>query len=175
MVFGCSTVKVTSDYDAGVDFSEMQTYAWLDIATKPGDDVRINNELVKKAVRKAVEKVLHTKGYVKAAGEEADFQITWLGAIDKKIQSDNVSHFYQTYGYGALQRDPQWSKESNLSSREYEEGTLIIDFLDPVKHRPIWRGAGSEKISGDGTEEEAKRKINRVVAQILQKFPPEKK
>ncbi len=174
IVCGCSRVKVTSDYDSAVDFSTMKTYAWLQVADSPGNDARINNSLVKESVRKSVEKVLNAKGYVKAATEKVDFRISWLGAIDKKVTSDSISHFYRSYGYGALYHDPQWSKDPTLASREYEEGTLIVDFLDPDNHSLIWRGEGSEKISGENSPDETKRVIHRVVAQILKQFPPNK-
>ncbi len=174
IVCGCSRVKVTNDYDSAVDFSTMKTYAWLQVVDSAGNDARINNSLVKDTVREAVEKVLKEKGYVKAETENVDFQISWLGAIDKKVTSDSINHFYRPYGYGALYRDPQWNKDPTLAVREYEEGTLIIDFLDPENHSLIWRGEGSEKISEEKSHKEAKQVIHRVVSQILKQFPPNK-
>ncbi len=174
MVIGCSTVRVTSDYDSDVDFTGLQSYSWLEIEAQSGEDVRINNEFVKHVVRKSVDKVMKEKGYVRVNEEKADFQITWLGAIDKKMQADSISHFYRPYGYGSLYRDPNWSKDENLKNREFEEGTLIIDFLDPTDHKIIWRGIGSEKIDGEGTEADAKRKINKVITRILKTIPSKK-
>ena len=54
-------------------------------------------------------------------------------------------------------------------------GTLIIDILDPVKHKLIWRGSGSKMISGESSPEKTTKKMNEAVTAILKDFPPAKK
>lgn len=172
---GCSTISVTTDYNPNFNFTALKSYAWLDNGQIPSSDARINNDLVIDRVRKAVEQTLAARGYVKTEEGSADFMVSWLGAIDKKIQVQTIDHFYSPYGYGALHRDPYWGgMMRSTTAYEYEVGTLIIDILDPNQHKLIWRGTGQERISDKKNPEEVEKGINEAVAAIMKDFPPAK-
>jgi hypothetical protein len=167
----CSTVEVVQNHDTTVDFSTMKTYAWFDVNEPLSGNVRVDKSDVKQYVRKAVEKVLMAKGYIKGAEVEADFLVTWLGAVEKKVTAKNIDHFYRPYGYAALQQDPRWKKENTPTPNEFPEGALILDFLDPASQKLVWRGVGKEKVGKAKTPEEVERVISRIVVQILSTFP----
>jgi Domain of unknown function (DUF4136) len=173
----CSTVSVNSDFNPAYDFTELKTYSWVDNGKAPSKDTRINNDLIIDRVRSAVESNLAARGFVKTDTQRTDFQVSWHGAIKKKLQVETIDHFYSPYGYGSLYRDPAWAGSSMRTStaREYEVGTLIIDILDPAKHKLIWRGSGSKMIGGESNPEKITKKINEAVAAILKDFPPVKK
>ncbi|MBU0962103.1 MAG: DUF4136 domain-containing protein, partial [Proteobacteria bacterium] len=137
--FGCSTLSVNTDYNSAYDFSILKSYAWLDNGQVPSSDARVNNALIIERVRSAVDQTLAAKGYVKTDSASADFMVSWLGAIDKKLQVDTIDHFYSPYGYGSLYRDPFLAGSMPTTRiHEYEVGTLIVDILDPVQHKLIW-------------------------------------
>ena len=173
----CSTVSVDTDFNPAYDFAQLKTYSWVDDGKAPSRDTRINNDLIIDRVCRAVESNLAARGFVKVNGKTADFQVSWHGAIEKKLQVDTIDHFYSPYGYGSLYRDPFWSGRTMRTStaREYEVGTLIIDILDPAAHKLIWRGSGSKMISGKSNSEKITKKINEAVSAILKDFPPAKK
>ena len=173
----CSTVSVESDFNLAYDFTQLRTYSCIDDGKEPSRDTRINNDLIIDRVRSAVESNLAARGFVKASGQTADFQVSWHGAIEKKLQVDTIDHFYSPYGYGSLYRDPFWvgSFVRTSTVREYEVGILIIDILDLVKHKLIWRGSGSKMISGESNPEKITKKINEAVSAILKDFPPAKR
>ncbi len=171
----CSTLSVNADYDPAYDFTKLKTYAWLDDGKAPGSDVRINNDLVIDRVRGAVERNLAAKGYVKSEATSADFLVSWLGAIDSKLQVDTIDHFYSPYGYGALGRDPFMTGMGGMrrtTAREYEVGTLIVDILDHEQHKLIWRGTGVDRLGGNDDPKEVTRNINNAIDAILGGFPP---
>ncbi|HID69176.1 MAG TPA: DUF4136 domain-containing protein [Desulfobacterales bacterium] len=172
----CSTLSVSTDYNPAYDFTKLKTYAWLDSGKAPGSDARINNDLVKDRVQAAVERTLAARGYVKTSPASADFRVSWLGAIDKKLEMESIDHFYSPYGYGTLIRDPYWgaSARRTVTTREYEVGTLVIDILDPVEHKLIWRGTGKDRIGGTGDPEKITTGINEAVTAIMESFPPAK-
>ena len=171
----CSTLSVQTDYNPAYDFSALKNYAWLDTTKAHGTDARINNDLVVDRVRKAVEQTLAARGYVKTDAASADFIVSWLGAIEKKLQVDTIDHFYSPYGYGSLYRDPFWGGSTRTTTAyEYEVGTLVIDILDPVQHKLIWRGTGEDRISGNKDPEKVSKGINEAVAAIMKDFPPVK-
>ena len=173
LCFGCSTISVQTDYNPAFDFSGLKSYAWLESGQSPSEDTRINNDLVIDRVRAAVEQSLENKGFVKAEGERADFMVNWHGAIDKKIQVKTIDHFYSPYGYGPLSRDPFWGSSVRSSTAyEYEVGTLIIDILDPVAHKLLWRGSGQDRIREKKKPEEIGAGIREAVTAIMKDFPP---
>ncbi len=170
---GCSTVQVKSDFNPKTDFSRLKTYQWLKSNDKPSDDVRINNEFVINTIRAAVEKDLQTKGFTRVDNGQADFVIAWFGAIEQKIKSENIDHFYRPYGYGTLYRDPYWNAQpTTVNVSEYEQGSLIFDFLDPGTHTLLWRGIGSDTLKENQSERQVIQNLNAAVTQILAGFPP---
>ena len=177
MCAACSTVNVNTDFNPAYDFSQLKTYNWVENGKVPSTDTRINNDLIIDRVRRAVEANLASRGFVKSNAKPTDFQVSWHGTIERKMQMETIDHFYSPYGYGALYRDPFWSGPTMRSStvREYEVGTLIIDVLDPLHHKLIWRGSGSKMLSSSSNAEDTTREINEAVSVILKDFPPVKK
>lgn len=170
---GCSTVQVKNEFNPKTDFSLLKTYSWLKSNENHGDDVRINNEFVIKTIRAAVEKDLKDKGFTHLENGQGDFVISWFGAIEQKINAESIKHFYAPYGYGALYRDPYWNSEpTKMNVSEYEQGTLIFDFLDPKNQALLWRGIGRDRLKEDQSESQVKYNINAAVTQILAGFPP---
>lgn len=170
---GCSTIKVSTDYNPNTDFSTLKTYGWLHTVDQPSENVRVNNDFVRSTVREGVEEALAAKGFVKSDRESADFVITWFGAIEAKLKVENINHFYAPYGYGTLYRDPYWNSQPSIANvTEYEEGSLVFDFLDPQRHALIWRGKGKGKIAEGEPDEVVRKNLKSAVEDIIADFPP---
>ncbi len=175
----CSTLNVSTDLDTAYDFSKLRSYAWLDSSSPVSTDTRINNDLIVSRVRSAVEKNLEERGLVKTDNASADMLVSWFGAIDTKLQVESIDHFYSPYGYGPLHRESRWAGGvagmRTTTAREYEVGTLVIDVLDPVQHKLIWRSTGQDRIGKNKKPEEVTRGINEAVRAIMKDFPVVKK
>lgn len=171
LVAGCTPLQTTSDLKSQTDFSSLKAFAWLDDAGQAVDDVRLQDPLVQETVRTAVEESLLAKGYEKADGSQADFVVAWFGAIEKKLKQDKLNQFYAPYGYAALYHDPVLNPGPARTIQEYEEGTLIIDVLEPQGRKLLWRGTGSRPLAEEQSEQTALRNLNRAVTKILEPFP----
>lgn len=163
-------VKVQTDVDPVVDFSTMKTFGWLDIGTAPGKDVRVNNPELAILVRAAAEENLFKKGFVK--GESPDFLINWLGAIEQSVRAESIDHFYSGYGYQTLSGTIPGKAVETSSVRSFEEGTIVIDILDPHKQVVLWRGSGKRQLPKKKDKGQAARYVNLSVGEILKGFPP---
>ena len=168
---GCTQLQTGSEIDGATDFTALKTFSWLHDVDEPAEDVRLNDPKVRQTVRTAVEESLLSKGYEKVERQQADFLVTWFGAIEQKMKKENIDHFYAPYGYGTLYRDPVLNTESPRTIREYEKGTIIVDIVDPKGQKLIWRGSGSGKLAEDQPEQTALRNLNRSVTKILEPFP----
>ena len=165
----CSPVKVQTDVASTLNFSEMKTFGWLETSASPGEGARINNPELASLVRTAIEKNLQAKGFVKNG--KADFLINWLGAIDKKVKTESIQHFYSGYGYGALSNSKNAKSGQATPVTSYEEGTIVIDILDPQKHVVLWRGKGTRRLTKGMSEAQVVQYIDLSVAEILKSFP----
>ena len=56
--------------------------------------------------------------------------------------------------------------------REYEQGTLLLDFVDPETRQLLWRGSASARIRPSSSPEESQKRANEAVAAMLERFPP---
>ena len=56
--------------------------------------------------------------------------------------------------------------------RQYEEGTLVIDFIDGGTRKLVWRGSGSKALSRNPTPEDTTRTVDQATHEILKQFPP---
>lgn len=171
LLLGCSTVRVSYDYDTSVDFSAMRTFAWQkDTQAKTGD-IRIDDPFLDQRIRTAVEQALQSNGYQKTDRSSADFLIGYQVGIQQKIKSDD----FQTgigYGVGRRGRYGTIGIRSGVQVQSYDEGMLIIDVLDPENNALLWRGKGTDTLSDHGGQEEKTKKINEAVEKILTQFPP---
>jgi hypothetical protein len=165
---GCTNIRVQSDYDPEAPFSGLETYAWSPDTGTKSDDPRIDNSLMDDRIRAAVDRELAASGFEPASDRAPDFLMTYHASLRTKLESVTTAAGYRgSYGYGA------WGGYAQTLPAEYEEGTLILDVIDPEANRLIWRGTAQARAHrGDATPEERSERINAVVAKILAQFPP---
>ena len=60
-----------------------------------------------------------------------------------------------------------------VSEYRYEEGTLILDFMDAKTNKLIWRGAAKAEIDRVNTPGKKDKLIAEAVQKILKSFPPQ--
>jgi len=167
LLAACSSVQVSTDYDPGTDFTVLKTYAWLARKAGATGDPRTDSTLLNERIRNAVEAQLAERGFEKVASARADFLVAYHTGVQRKIDVDTV---YRGYGYGA--GNWGWGAGHDTMVYEYDQGTLLLDFLDPKAHRLLWRGSASAVVSEHSKPEERTALINEAVAKLLDRFPP---
>ena len=80
------------------------------------------------------------------------------------IISYGGSYLYPYYGHIAYWGTP--------TIRQYEEGTLLLDFVDAKSNQLIWRGSAKSDLDVVSTPERREKMINEAVRKILENFPP---
>jgi hypothetical protein len=164
LIFGCSTIHgVKYDYNKQTDFSRYRSYDWM--PTPASADM---NKLVIARVKKAIEAELGVKGLNKTS-QNPDFLIAeHLGKKDK-VRVEN-------WGYGYYGPHPgYWGGfwgPGGVSTHQYEEGWLILDFVDAGSKKLIWRGTAKAEIQNIDSPEKSEKLINKAVKKILKKYPP---
>jgi hypothetical protein len=162
-VASCSSIRVYSDYDKKVDFSQYKTYAFY----KNGIDKAEISDLDKKRILRAIDEVMATKGFTKS--ETADMLIS-INA--KSEQNVNVNNFNGGWGWGfGWGWDPFWGGNTMVSTST--DSILTIDLIDAKQKELIWQGEGRGYLTKNVDKKDENVKL--FVTEILAQFPPVKK
>jgi hypothetical protein len=162
-IVSCASIYgVEHDYDKKVDFANLKTYDWMPIPEKANID-----SLSAQRVKSAVNSELKGKGLMMTS-DNPDFLIAeHLGKKDK-IQVTDWGYDYGPYrGYHGRYPAP-----GGVTVNEYEEGSLILDFVDAKSKKMIWRGVAKAVVDRADTPEKREKLINEAVHEILKNFPP---
>lgn len=172
--WGCSTLKVSQDYDLKANLSGLKTYAWQSKTHKETGDVRVDNPLLHSRIRSAVDFYLLGKGYRKVSQGAPDFYVKYQYSVRSKIESDNLDGGVG-FGIGTYGRHGGIGISTGGSVSTYEEGMLVIDIIASGNKDLLCRGTGTRRISQHSNPEETTKNVNEAVEKILAQFPPQPK
>lgn len=163
---GCSTVRVSSDYDRAVDFS---TYTTFDLLPSP----EIKNPLVYERISGAVEAELVGKGLRRETASPA-LLVAIHGRLSTQTQLDTTTY---GYGWGGWGYRGYYGARGGMGSatttvREVPVGTLIVDLVDAKEKKLVWQSMASDSLDPQATPEEKDYRVKEAVKKMLADFPP---
>ncbi len=135
----------------GVDISRFGTYDWIEEARHDSEEAERLLErfpLIDKIVTNTVDSLLQAKGYIKSSSNP-DFRVTYLLAVE----------------------DRQVWTRNQRRVREFSEGSLILDFIDPATDKIIWSGVEEDLIDEKRTPRQRRRVVERGLQRILEGLP----
>jgi len=160
---GCSTLEVNVDYDEAYNFNEQKTYS-INREFKDGE-----NSLFIDRVKKAINMNLEAKNYKQITSSQADFIVTFNAKVENKTSTYTD---YQMVGMGRYRYGG--AMISTTSSYNYDDGTLVIDVINPKTKKIVWRGVGQAEVQQQDTPSEKQKYLNEIVTKIMEKFPAKK-
>ena len=162
-LLGCASFPVSTDYDPGFDFSKLRSWDWAPVEpTISIGDPRLQGDLMRARVERAVQATLTARGFERVKSG-ADFWIVYHLASETKLDVDTI---YRTGPYGRY----TWPEQTIV--REYEQGTLLLDVLDPKSGLLVWRGSSHARIRERAEPEARDERARAAVEAILAQFPP---
>ncbi len=164
----CSGIRVTSDWDPAVDFSQFQTFAILD----EGGQAR--NRLTDQRVRAAIVADLSSKGFRHVdTPDAADLAIGFQVTTDERTSYQTVHSGWGSAGFG--RRRSHWGGTVGISTTtqwNYTVGTLVIAVFQARDKELVWEASGSRTKNPSSSPEQSEQRINEAVREIMQDFPP---
>ncbi|HFU74259.1 MAG TPA: DUF4136 domain-containing protein [Helicobacteraceae bacterium] len=157
---GCSSIRVSSDYDPDFKAQTLHAYAIIN-KNKSGDDT-----LTMDRIEHAINHNLAQKGYHKVEKDGADFYILYHINVESKTRIDTDYQYVGLYPYrfgGGM--------VATTNTVNYDEGKLIIDIINPQDNKILWRSTATDRLHTLDTPEERTEYINEVIAKALEKFP----
>lgn len=167
LLTSCATIRVSSDYDTGVNFNSYATYAFF----KPAIDKVEISDLDKRRVLRALESSLASKGF--SASETPDVLISFHTKAEKNVRVSESfigwgSPFYGPFGGWGW----GWGINRPYNINTSTTGVLYIDIIDAASKKLIWQGKGTGSL-GKGSPQEREERIRGFVAEILTAYPPQ--
>ncbi len=158
----CASIKVKSEYRKQVDFTEYKTYDWIEQPEKPFAYLTsmVNRKRIVKAIRENVDNKLLLRGY-RRVESNPDFQIVYHANVKGKIQTAPLGYDSRSEMY----------IQQNITVRDYQEGSLVLDFVEAKSNSLIWRGIAVGAVQN---EQKVQEQIRQAISKLLQGFPPKK-
>lgn len=173
LLSGCATTyKTNIDYKQGYNFNQIKTfYIHNSYATEDATKEKVNrfvSDLDNDRLISAINANLQGKGLLATTVEEADIVVKYLVTSKDKtrIRSFNTGFnscwhcrgFYGAHG------------SSDINVKQYVEGTIIIDLVDPKLNKSVWRSVVSSAIKNKTTVAEKQIEMQQAVDAMLADF-----
>ncbi len=177
-------LNISSDYDTNIDFSSLKNYRWHEPNNFNHSSVQyLADDITDQRIRTNVDQQLTKKGYHKLASGPVDFLVNYSVTVKDKASVRGYNS-YNGYGSGFNYGGRVGTRGSGVSIgystgpsttvNYYQQGTLVIDILDPKTDKLIWRGSANGRLPKEQNQQEREKMIKEAVSKILQRFPPEK-
>ena len=182
----CAPMTVRSDYDELASFSELRTYRWIEREYDAGEfsgNPAVNNPILDRRVRAAVDAELGRRGFIRVSSDPADFWIAYHMVAEQRTATRYYTSYgsYGSFGHHGFNRrfhgggfgyyDPAF--HTTIYEREWLEGTLVLDVVDGRRNELIWRGWARQDLQRDPDPERLQIYVTEAVRKILEEFPPE--
>ena len=170
---GCSSTKISSDYDREADFSKYQDFHYVGWAK---DSDQILNDLDKRRIEEAFANEFAKRGIKFVDASEADAAVSLFIVIDQKTGTTAYTDYYGGMGYGYGRAYPGWGWGGGYSTTRYQEydyldGTLVVDVFDTETKKLVWQGVASGTVNEKTKNREDR--INKLAREIMAKYPIE--
>ncbi len=175
-----STPRPVFDYKQDYDFSKVQKIGFYnDSAKVSGSNPMQMSDMQISRADQALANFLRSRGFTVVDNPaEADLLLSWHLATQAKQDVQTYSSPSVGVGYGvgygrynSYARYNCWDCfNTDVRVRNYTEGTLIIDMIDPTLNKSVWRSVTQSKLKSD--PDESQERYNNIAAVVLADFPP---
>ena len=156
-----------ADYDKSADFGKYRTFGFV---SEAGTDAAEFRTLATQTLQAAAAREMESRGYTRS--ETPDLVINFKGKLEEKtdIESTPAPMYGPGWGYRGWYGAPYAYTGTDVSTRRYNVGTLVMDVIDREKRQAVFQGG----IEGVVTKEMMQNKqeaISQAVAKIFSRYP----
>jgi hypothetical protein len=164
---GCTTpLEATSDFDQNFDFSKVQKIAIQPTSRTNPATIQISDMQIER-VTQALADELKRKGFqIVEDNAEADMFLSWHLVTHEKtdVRSYNSMSYYNCWRCGP--------SVSDVSVRQYTQGTFIVDMIDPMRNKSAWRSVIQSRLSSTPDPDAGEERREEAAQAIFAEFPP---
>lgn len=166
---GCASgPEIRADYDRAADFGRYRTYGFVaEAGTDPADFRSLSTQMLQNAAAREME----VRGYLRS--DDPDLVINFKGQLEDKtdIESTPAPYYGPGWGYGGW-GGAYWGGYggSQVTTRNYKVGTLVIDIVDRDKRQAVYQG-GIEGVVTKEMLQNREAAISGAVQRVFSKYP----
>lgn len=125
-------------------------------------DPMVNNSITNRALRSTVASTFESRGYVDTEWMP-DFVVAVYASAREKL---DITQWQ--YGYPYWPRW-WWAGVPQQTVTHYDEGTVIVDVINPDTRDLLWRGSSTARLGDDPAENT--KELQRAAIAVVEKFP----
>ena len=175
IISACSSIKITTDYDKTVDFTQLKTFEYYGWAAESD---KILNQLEKDRIEAAFGVEFKKRGleYVESGG---DMVVVLFIMTENKTQYNATTTGMGYGGYGGYYGyGPGWGwgpgmgmsmSTTTVSEYNYTVGTLVIDIYNPKTEKLIWESIASGTVKDNPQARE--KNLPKTIGMIMAPYP----
>ena len=180
-ISGCTPLSLSTDYDNSIDFSTFKTYRWHAENNHNAASLKYLDNIMDRRIRATIEQQLQGEGFIQKINDPVDFFVNYSVVVENRTDIhtyNNYNGMYPGYGYrsgyGYYGRGMgvTYSTGTETQVTHYQQGTLVIDIIDPKTDQLVWRGAADGRLPKGTDREKSNKLVQKYVAKILSNFPP---
>lgn len=163
----CTTpLEANMDFDSQFDFTKVQKIAIAPVDRTDLSMIRISDMQVER-IDEALGAELERKGFqIVEDSSQADMFLTWHLVTEERtdVRTYNSMSYYNCWRCGP--------SVSDVSVRQYTQGTFIVDMIDPVRNQSVWRSIIESRLQSNPDPADAPARRQEAAAAIFAQFPP---
>lgn len=172
LLSGCATINVNIEKDSSAPMRSYRTFGWYEGIQRWTGNPRLDQPQLHARIRFEISRHLTAKNYRLTQNTKPDLLVTYAVALQTKRKWSAVKlgdKYVPAWGQGT------WSNRKlgtpGMYVREYEQGTLVVNFVDATTSRLIWRGTARTNVDPSEPRTAKERKIKAVVRRLMNHFP----
>jgi hypothetical protein len=160
----CHRYEVRTVTAPDASFAGRRTFRILPVPTYSGTtglsntDPMLVNSITYQALRDAVRQEFEARGY-RYSPDRADLDVAYYASAQPRMDIRTFNYGYDWRGFPIAATEVY----------TYEEGTVIVDVIDPATRRLMWRGQARAAVSTN--PDDFIKELRKAVHEILEKFP----
>ncbi|MCU1280104.1 MAG: putative lipoprotein [bacterium] len=163
---GCSSVQVRSTPAPNANLAQLRTFAFMTPPRPDSPSARLAQSPAGQEIRQKITQDLIEKGYQPAPqGVRPDFLVAFRGTTQQRTEVDDWGYAGPVWGWGW---GTGWGGP-DVTVRQYTEGTLIVDFVDPSSRQVLWRGTVTGVVNNP--QNPNLNKVAKAVDKLMARYP----
>jgi hypothetical protein len=167
LVTACTTpLEANMDFDPKFDFSKVRKVALQPVDRSELSMIRVSDLQVER-IDAELAAELQRKGFqIVENNADADIFLVWHLVTEERtdVRTYNSMSYYNCWRCGP--------NVSDVSVRQYTQGTFIVDMIDPIRNQSVWRSIIESRLQSDPTPDGADARRKEAARAIFAQFPP---
>jgi len=161
---GCTSIKVTAEYDGSIDFTKYKTYSYLGWNEK---STIIVSDFSKRKIEAAFANEFEKRD-MKYVLEGGDIEVSLFLVTEQKTATTAYTDYYRPYGSYYYASPWGWGggfATTTYHQYDYTDGTLVCDVFDGESKKLVWQSVGSGSIDRNISDKSIIMSIQKIMSQ----------